>query len=189
MRELSWRKGDPDGCLDLDLSGKWVTMDPGSVGVALAFRPLAEWKDGNPRPVVMGAVMGRRGATRFAARANAVSLAFTEEPFVGRENVQSALVTARSAGFFQGALASAVELAGGELTIVTLPAQSWQAKVIPRSLGDRDERKKAMVDWAETIMGDDVRWTESNKALKGAIADALGMAKWWAMLRRPELYS
>lgn len=189
MKELAWRKDDTDGCRSLDVSGKWATMDPGACGVALAFHPLGQWEDGNPRPVVVQHVAGRHGATAFARRANAVELAIVEEPFVGRENVQSALVTSRSAGFFQGALAHAVELAGGELTVVTVPAQSWQARVIPRSLGTRDERKAAMVAWADGFMGSDLRWLAANKALRGAIADALGMAKWWAMVHRPELYA
>jgi len=186
--ELAWRKGDPQGVLQLDFNGvAWCTMDPGARGVALAYRALDKWTSPVPEPVRMGAIEGRAGSNRFARRcAPHVRLAITEEPFVGRANVQSALVTARTAGFFQGAMQAA--LGEHQLTVITVPAQSWQASELPRSLGERPERKAEAVRLAELELGNDSRWKSANKELRSAIADAQGMARWWARLRRPELF-
>lgn len=186
--ELKWRKGDPDECLKIDISHPWATFDPGSCGVGLIFRPLATWESCEPFPARVVPVKGRHGATRFADRCEGkVRLIIVEEPFVGRENVQSALTTARSAAFLPGAMQAM--LGNDPLTIISVPAQSWQASEIPRSLGERVDRKKAAGDMADATMADDSRWLAASKGLREAIADALLMAKWWARLRRPSLFT
>lgn len=184
-----WRKDDPEKVLGLS-DDAFAVIDPGSKGVALAFKPLRLWEPGpTPRPLIVQEIKGYDGALAFAQRCadRSVRVLIIEEPFAGRENVQSALKTASTASFAAGAFMYAC--AGYGPATVMLPAQSWQAKYIPRSLGDREARKVASNKKGEAIMGDDSRWRAANKETRSAISDALGMATWWAMVRRPELFA
>lgn len=183
VREVKWRKDNAGACVaeaTRRAEHGFITVDPGSTGVALAWRPLSAWGE-RERPLVVSPLKGRTGAVEFAECLGhrMFNLTITEEPFIGRSNVQSALVTSRSVGFIQGALAAT----RGDMLFLMVPAQSWQAVVLPRSLGGRAERKAEAVRLASERMGDDTRWLGANAELRSAIADAIGMAVWWQSVR------
>lgn len=176
-----WRKGDPEGVRDLPTDVYFATVDPGADGVALIFAPLTRWRDDVlPRPIDVVRLRNERGALALGQRCaeRGVRQVFIEEPFAGRQNVQSALRTSRTVGFVAGAVHYAAS--ARTPTSILVPAQSWQSKVIPRSLGERAERKAAMMEIAKVAMGDHFAWERAGKEQRTAIADALGMAIWRA---------
>jgi hypothetical protein len=174
-RIYEYRKGDPNCLHALPLEDSFATVDVGAQGILVVWDSTL----GLPRPLARRPILGTDGLSVAAqtCRGYEVRTAVIEQGYLNPSAANS-LTLARRWGLVAGFLAAA------EIRLVSVFPASWQHRALdipPRA--PRTERKERARALSEAHLGSGW-YGHVTRDLRQAMADAYGMAVWWATFPR-----
>lgn len=188
---LVWPRDDEAIWAERRRCGDFTALDPGLLGAALCYlRTVADgdlerWRLQQQRLVTPTTAVEL--ATGYYGVSSVLVLA---QHYAARgPSAPAAIPCARGGGIFAGALAASRRTRGLSLTVVVVPPSAWHAELGIRgkrddTIGPNNERvpgrKTQAIQYAEGFAKG--LHLPRARAEREALADAYGVAAWWAFL-------